>query len=445
MATEVIMPKVDMDQETGTISEWKKKNGDQVKEGETILVIETAKVAIDVEAPATGILDGVSSQPGEVIPIATIIGYILEPGEKLPEMPKPEAPAAKPAEQSVVPAQAAAPVQSVVSVDATPVARNMAADMGVDLATVSGTGPHGKITRQDVELAAKSPAGAVVPDGKVYATPAARRIAAEKGVDLTQVTGSGPDSRIQAADVASYQPASLPVFGAVQEDEVIPMLGMRATIAQRLTASYQNIPHIKFTSRIDMTNFNAARKQINAFAEKSGAARVSATAMFVKIVAAALAKHPYLNASLKENSIILHKSINMGVAVALDDGLIVPVVQNVLQKNIAQIAVETNQLAAKAREGALQPAEVSGGTFTISNLGPFGIEQFDAIINPPQSAILAISATQDEVVPVDGEVAIRPIMRITLSADHRIVDGAVAAKFVSDLKNMLENPILILY
>ena len=444
MATEVIMPKVDMDQETGTISEWKKKNGDQVKEGETILVIETAKVAIDVEAPATGILDGVSAQPGEVIPIATIIGYILEPGEKLPEMPKPEAPAAKPAEQSVAPAQAAAPAQTVVSVDATPVARNMAADMGVDLATVAGTGPHGKITRQDVELAAQESTSSI-PAGKVYATPAARRVAGEMGVDLTQVAGSGPDHRIQAADVSAYQPASMPSLATMQEDEIIPMLGMRATIAQRLTASYQNIPHIKFTSRIDMTNFNTARKEINAFAEKSGAGKISATAMFVKIVAAALARHPYLNASLKENSIILHKNINMGVAVALDDGLIVPVVQNVLQKNIAQIAAETNQLAAKAREGALQPGEVSGGTFTISNLGPFGIEQFDAIINPPQSAILAISATQDEVVPVDGEVAIRPIMRITLSADHRIVDGAVAAKFVSDLKNMLENPILILY
>jgi pyruvate dehydrogenase E2 component (dihydrolipoamide acetyltransferase) len=167
--------------------------------------------------------------------------------------------------------------------------------------------------------------------------------------------------------------------------------------------------------------------------------------MFVKIVAAALARHPYLNASIKEDSIILHKAVNMGVAVALDEGLIVPVVQNVLLKNVSQIAAETNQLAAKARDGILQPNEVSGGTFTISNLGPFGIEQFDAIINPPQSAILAISATQDEVVPVDGEVAIRPIMRITLSADHRIVDGAVAAKFVSDLKNMLENPILVLY
>jgi pyruvate dehydrogenase E2 component (dihydrolipoamide acetyltransferase) len=439
MATEVIMPKVDMDQETGTISEWKKHNGDQVKEGETILVIETAKVAIDVEAPATGILDGVTAQPGEVIPIATVIGYILEPGEKLPEKPKGTIPVAEiSAEKST-----AAPV-TAVSVDATPVARNMAEAMGVDLAGVSGTGPHGKITRTDVEQAANNPVR-MIPVGKVYATPAARRVAAEMGVDLTQVSGSGPDQRIQAADVTGFQPSLAPAYAATLEDEVIPLAGMRATIAQRLTASYQSIPHIKFTTRIDMTNFNDARKRMNAFAEKVGADRVTATAMFVKIVSAALAKHPYLNASLKDNNIILHKNVHMGVAVALDGGLIVPVVHDVLMKNISQIAAETNQLAEKARKGELLPNEVSGGTFTISNLGPFGIEQFDAIINPPQSAILAISATQDEVVPVEGEVAIRPIMRITLSADHRIVDGAVAAKFVSDLKNMLENPILILY
>lgn len=445
MATEVIMPKVDMDQETGTISEWKKKNGDQVKEGETILVIETAKVAIDVEAPATGILDGVTAKPGEVIPIATVIGYILQPGEKLPVTPKADAPAATPGAQRAAPVQIVAPAQSVVSVDASPVARNMATELGIDLASVVGTGPHGKITRQDVENAVQHVSGAVVPLGKVYATPAARRIAGEMGVDLSLITGSGPDHRIQVVDVSSYQPAGAPAFAAMQEDEIIPLSGMRATIAQRLTASYQNIPHIKFSARIDMTHFNNARKQMNAFAEKSAAERVSATAMFVKIVAAALAKHPYLNASLRDNNIVLHKNVNMGVAVALDDGLIVPVVQNVLMKNISQIAAETNLLTAKARDGILQPNDVAGGTFTISNLGPFGIEQFDAIINPPQSAILAISATQEEVVPVDGEVAIRPIMRITLSADHRIVDGAVAAKFVSDLKNMLENPILILY
>jgi pyruvate dehydrogenase E2 component (dihydrolipoamide acetyltransferase) len=439
MATEVIMPKVDMDQETGTISEWKKNNGDQVKEGETILVIETAKVAIDVEAPATGTLSGITAKPGEVIPIGVVIGYILGPGEAQPAGAAPSQPATA--------AKAIEKTQAAISVDATPVARNMANAMGVELGTVKGSGPQGKITKQDVESAIAKPVMAL-PDGKVNATPAARRIAGEMSVDLNQVAGSGPYQRIQASDVASYKPAASAspiVVPSSQQDEVIPLIGMRATIAQRLTMSYQSIPHIKFVARIDMTAFNQTRTSLNAYAEKVGGDKISATAMFVKITAAALARNPYLNASLKNDAIILHKDIHMGVAVALDGGLIVPVIHDVINKGIAQIAVETNSLSEKARKGQLQPADVSGGTFTISNLGPFGIEQFDAIINPPQSAILAIGATQNEVVPVNNEIVIRPIMRITLSADHRVVDGAVAAKFVADLKAMLENPLTLLY
>jgi pyruvate dehydrogenase E2 component (dihydrolipoamide acetyltransferase) len=437
MATEVIMPKVDMDQETGTISEWKKHNGDQVKEGETILVIETAKVAIDVEAPATGTLSGISAKPGEVIPIGVVIGYILGPGEAQPAATAPAAPQA--AAEPVKTAQIAA------AVEATPVARNMANALGVSLETVKGSGPQGKITKQDVEQAANKQS-ASLPDGKVNATPAARRIASETGVDLTLISGSGPDQRIQAADVAGVQPVSGAAHAApALDDEVIPLIGMRATIAQRLTMSYQSIPHIKFVARIDMTTFNQARASLNAYAANVGGEKISATAMFVKITAAALARNPYLNASLKNDTIILHRDVHVGVAVALDDGLIVPVIHDVANKGVAQVAVETNRLSEKARKGQLQPADVSGGTFTISNLGPFGIEQFDAIINPPQSAILAIGATQNEVVPVDNEVVIRPIMRITLSADHRVVDGAVAAKFVADLKAMLENPLTLLY
>ena len=441
MATEVIMPKVDMDQETGTISEWVKHNGDQVKEGETILVIETAKVAIDVEAPASGILDGIHSQPGDEMPIGTIIAYILQAGEKLPTSGED-----KPAKSTPIPQD---PTPSTKQVLTTPVARNMANVMGIELNDVKGTGVKGKITKNDVTNALPKTEPDVVA-GKVYATPAARRIAEERGIDLNQVTGSGPKQRIQAIDVSSFilpskQSAASTMESGKQEDEVIPLIGMRNTIAQRLTMSYQTIPHIKFTARIDMTGFNQTRAALNTFAEKSGGEHITATAMFVKITAAALAKHPYLNASLKNESIILHKDINIGVAVALDGGLIVPVVHDAAQKGVAQIASETRALSIKARDGQLQPADVSAGTFTISNLGPFGVEQFDAIINPPQSAILAIGATQNEVVPQGEQITIRPIMRITLSADHRIIDGAVAAKFIAELKDLLENPLLLLY
>jgi pyruvate dehydrogenase E2 component (dihydrolipoamide acetyltransferase) len=287
-------------------------------------------------------------------------------------------------------------------------------------------------------------------DGKVVASPAARRIAREKGVDLAQVPGSGPGGRVQGFDVESFTPSAPAAVPAPApqslEPEVIPLIGMRKTIAERMTASYQNVPHIKFTERVDMTRFNDARQALKEQSEKLGQPKVSATALLVKLVAATLKNHPWMNSSLTEDAILLYKEINIGVAVALDAGLIVPVVRNADLKGVSQLAAEINDLAGRAREGKLVSSEVKGGTFTISNLGPFGIEQFDAIINAPEAAILAVGATHPEAVPLaDGQIVSRPIMHITLSADHRIVDGAVAARFISDLKNTLENPILSTY
>ncbi|MBN1266107.1 MAG: 2-oxo acid dehydrogenase subunit E2 [Anaerolineales bacterium] len=437
MATEMIMPKVDMDQETGTIVEWKKQNGETVEQGEIILSIETDKVAIDVEAPAGGILDGISAFAGDVLPIGTTIAWILEPGESLPDKAA-ESTAAKPEPEPPSSGKSAA------AVEATPVARKIAAAEGVDLSALTGTGAGGKITRSDVETALHTPAAGAVP-GKVYATPAARRIARENQVDLTRVSGSGPGGRIQAADVDGFAPAVHPP-AASREDQVIPMALMRKRIAERLTTSYQTIPHIHFTAEVDMTRFNEARAAMNQKAEKLGQHKISATALLVKMVAFVLRDHPYLNAMLQEDSIVLHGDINIGVAVALPDGLIVPVIPNADLKGLAQLAAELNDLSSRAKSGELVPSEVSRGTFTISNLGPFGVQQFDAIINPPQSAILAVGAMQKKVVALeDNSLAVRPVMAITLSADHRIVDGAVAAHFMADLQLALENPILLFY
>lgn len=443
MAIEVIMPKVDMDQETGTVVEWKKSNGDEVKTGEIILVIETDKVAIDVESMDSGIIDGIRGEPGDVIPIGTVIAYLLEPGEELPVD----------AGQLKAEAEKTAPAASASSPDvkATPVAQNVASSHGVDLQAVAGTGMQNQVTKADVEAYISSAAPAQMGEnGKVYATPAARRIGREMGFDLLEIAGTGPSGRIQAADVENYTSAvglpSTPVTARMETDQVIPLVGMRRTIAERLTHSYQSIPHINFTSKVDMTRFNQARAEFKGYAEKTGQPKVSATAFLVKLVAIALQKHPYLNSSLKDDNIILHRDINIGVAVALDDGLIVPVVQHANLKPISQIGAEVKDLAIRAREKQLIPSDVGGGTFTISNLGPFGVEQFAAIINPPQSAILAVGATQNEpVVLDDGEIVSRPIMRFTLTADHRIVDGAVAAHFVAELKALLENPILHTY
>ena len=442
MAIEMIMPKVDMDQETGTVVEWLKTDGQQVEEGETILVIETDKIAIDVESPGTGILNGISAKLGDVIPIGTVIAYILEEGESLPK--EATAPAPAPEEESA-PVEAA----SVEEIPATPVARKMAAASGLNLADITPTGKGGKVIKDDVQ-AALAPASAPVEPGELIATPAARRTARLKGVNLTLVRGSGPGGRIQAVDVETFRgaqtKAGLPVESSVQSGESIPLIGMRRTIAERLTASYQSIPHIQFTARVDMSKFNTARKDFNELAIKRGDEKVSVTAVLVKLVAMVIEDHPWLNSSLVDGSIILHRDINIGLAVALEEGLIVPVVKNADQKSLSKIAAETIDLVTRARGKTLAGADVKGGTFTITNLGPFGVEQFNAIINPPEAGILAIGATTPEVVALEGgAIAVRPIMRFTLSADHRIVDGAVAARFIADLKTILENPILMNY
>jgi pyruvate dehydrogenase E2 component (dihydrolipoamide acetyltransferase) len=437
MATEMIMPKVDMDQETGTVVEWLKTEGQQVKEGETILVIETDKIAIDVESPGTGILGGISAHPGDVIPIGTVIAYILAEGEDLPES----------AAQAAAPQEPVEPEKELeVPVQATPVAVKMAQSHGLDLSQLTPTGKGGKITKEDVQAALDVPRSPL-PGGPVIATPAARRQARIKGVDLSQVRGSGPGGRIQAFDIANFQPsAGIPAPSPSRSGEKVPLIGMRRTIAERLTASYQSIPHIQFTASVDMTNFNKARKDYNDLATQRGDGKVSVTALLVKLVAMTLADHPWLNSSLQDQEIILHEEINIGLAVALEKGLIVPVIKGADQKGISVIAAETSDLISRAREEALVSADVKGSTFTISNLGPFGVEQFNAIINPPEVGILAIGATVPEVVALEeGAIAVRPIMRFTLSADHRVVDGAVAARFIADLKATLENPILMNY
>jgi pyruvate dehydrogenase E2 component (dihydrolipoamide acetyltransferase) len=438
------MPKVDMDQETGTLVEWLKQEGEQIEKGELLFVMETDKVAIEIEAPASGILDGILAEPGQEVPIAQVIGYILAPGEELPE--EVAAQAVPTADETEAPIFVAPPTEPIKQVDVsvTPLAKKLASESGVDLAMISGSGPRGKVTKKDVEAAIPPLVGEG--DGKIYATPAARRIARENGITLSRVRGSGPKGRVQAADVLSAAdtvPAAAPVSRG--EVEVVPLRGMRRTIAQRMTASYQTTPHITFTTRIDMSRFMDSKTQLNEKAEKSGKERISATAMFVKAVAVVLTRHPWLNSSFHEEEIHLHRDINIGVAVALPEGLIVPVVHNADQKSIAQIGVEVNDLSTRAREGGLVPSEVSRSTFTISNLGPFGVEQFSAIINPPNAAILAIGATQHEVVPDENEqIVTKPIMHMTLSADHRVVDGAIAAYFLADLKEALEKPLYFL-
>ncbi len=417
MATPFLMPKVEMTQESATIVQWRKNEGDIVEKGEPVLVVETDKVTFDIEAPASGILAGVRATPGQQVKVTELIAYILEPGESLPTEAGPQ--------------QAAS---------ATPVAQRLAAAHGLDLSTVSGTGPGGRITRADVEAVLQRVQGEPTRSA-VRATPAARRLARERGVDLAAVPGTGPRGRVQAVDV----PVSTSTR-AESVEKVIPLAGMRRTIAERMTQSYQSTPHIALTTRVDMSRFEEARARLNAWAQVQGGAHVSVTAMLLMVVARTLKRHPWLNSSLREDGIHLLSEINIGVAVALPEGLIVPVVQQADRKSLAQIAAEVRDLTSRAREGRLLPADVAGGTFTVSNLGPFGVEEFTAIINPRQTAILAVGATRKGItVTADDQMVVRPLMAMTLCVDHRVVDGAVAARFLADLAEAVHDPALLLW
>ena len=452
MAVPVIMPKLEMAQETATVIEWLKREGEPVEKGEPLLTVETDKVTVEVESPASGILAGIRVAPQQVVPVTEIIAYILQPGEELDESANQQI--SESASQRVS-ESASQRISESQGQPVTPVAQRLAEAHGVDLGAIVGTGPGGRITKADVEAAtaATSRLVAELPPGpgKVRATPAARRIARERGLNLAEIAGSGPRGRIQAADVLTFTPA--PAVIPAPAAEVVPLRGMRRTISERMTASYRTAPHITLTVRVDVSGFEEARARLNARAEATGQPHVSTTALIVKAVAWALNRHPWLNSTLRQNSrhgevkeIHLLPEINVGVAVAVEEGLSVPVVRQADRKGVAEISAEVNDLAARAREGRLTLADVAGGTFTISNLGPFGIEQFTAIINPPQAAILAVGATQPEAVVAEGnQVIVRPVMRMTLSADHRIVDGAVAARFLADLREALEAPTLLLW
>jgi pyruvate dehydrogenase E2 component (dihydrolipoamide acetyltransferase) len=433
MATPVIMPKIEMAQEKATVIEWLKQEGDEVDKGEALLEVETDKVTMEVEAPASGVLAGLRGGPGDEIPVTETIAYVLEPGEELPEGPSEEVTAQEPSAEGEEP-------------EATPVAKRLAEAEDVDLSTLEGTGPQGRITKSDVEAAlekAEQPAPEGVP-GKVRATPAARRVAREDQVDLSEVSGSGPRGRVQEDDVRAFVEAREEV--AAPAAEVVPLEGMRRTIAERMTTSYQTAPHITFSTEVDMGAFEKARARLNAKAEARDHSHVTVTALLVKAVAATLEAHPWLNSTLRDGEIYLLSEINVGVAVALEEGLIVPVVHGAAQKGVAEIADRMEKLTIRAREDRLRPSDVAEGTFTVSNLGPFGIDEFTAIINPPEAGILALGSIRTKFVPdEEGNPVARPMMKMTLSADHRVVDGAIAARFMQDLKAALEAPALLLW
>jgi len=437
VAKEVIMPKFGFTQENAQIVRWLKNAGEAVEQGDPIAEVTTDKVNMEVEAPATGILDGLRFAEGDTVPVTAIIAFIRGKDEKL-ETPASGQPTAeeKPRAESPVAGRPSS---------ATPVAHKMAQEMGVDVSQITGTGPGGRVTKRDVE------AHVTTELGKPRAVPAARRLAQELNVDLNTVTGSGPRGRVQSADVreaAKPQTANegRPMSPSIVRGQpsTIPFTGMRRTIATRLQKSFQESPHIFFDAYIDVSAAEALRAALNERLGKEQA-RISLTAIIAKACGWALARHPLVNSRIEGENIVLLSEVNVGIAVALEAGLIVPVVQNVPHKGLAQIASEIADLAERARNNRLRPQDVADGTFSISNLGMFGVDKFTAIINPPQVAILAVSRARKQFVPdANDQPVARPIMTVTLSADHRVVDGAVAARFLQDVRAALEQPALMM-
>jgi pyruvate dehydrogenase E2 component (dihydrolipoamide acetyltransferase) len=440
-----IMPKFDMDQEKATIISWSKKEGDYVEFDEIVLAVETEKVAIDVPAPASGILAKILFKDGDVVPVTEVIAYILKEGETLADLPQLDL-APEPAKIEVTPPDSP-PDDDVptASVNASPVAMRMAKQKGVDLSEVPASG--NRITREDVERFIESQDNSK--RVSVPATPAARRVAQEHAISLETVAGTGPRGRVQAADILaavnSVPSSTTPING--RKAEIIPLTSIRRTIAERLQKSFQESPHIALTVDVDMTAIENTRKRFNEKAEKSGQSRITVTALIIKIVAWALAKNPYINSSFNGDSISLWKDVNIGVATAVPQGLVVPVIKGANHMGVSEINAQLIALAERARDNKLKLDDVQGGTFTISNLGMFGIHQFRAVINPPESAILAVGSTVRKPMVVDAQdcVEVRPMVSLTLSADHRVIDGVVAARFLSDLVAGFESPSLLLF
>jgi pyruvate dehydrogenase E2 component (dihydrolipoamide acetyltransferase) len=415
----VRMPLLSDTMKEGKIVAWHKKVGDQVKADDVIAEVETDKATMEVTPYVEGTLLYIGPKEGESAKVNDIIAIIGKKGTDIQPILEAERQQATAGEKQATPAPAA---QS-----ASPVAR---------AATPS---PVSAVTQ----------ATSVTPGGRIKASPLARRLAAEKGIDLSLIKGSGDDGRIIKRDIDQYlaspaarAAAAAPAFVPAGEESYqdTPVSQMRRVIAQRLSESKFTAPHFYLTIAVDMRRMVDARKALNEIAE----VKVSFNDILIKAVAMALRKHPEVNSSWMGDFIRTYRHIHIGSAVAIDDGLIVPVIRFADQKSIAQIAAETKVLYEKARNRKLQPQDFTGNTFTISNLGMLGIEEFTAIINPPDSCILAVGAIQDTPIVENGQVVIAPVMKLTMSCDHRVVDGAVGARFLQTLKQMLENPLAML-
>jgi pyruvate dehydrogenase E2 component (dihydrolipoamide acetyltransferase) len=436
--TTVIMPALELAQETGKVLKWLKNPGDAVTKGEPIVEIETDKVTVEVEAPAAGVLRDVTAQPGDVVPVGKTIALIFAAGEAVGAASP--APAAAAARAMATPSPAAPVGQSPAAasgVRASPLARKLAEQHGVDLASIKT--PSGRVEKADVMayVEGQKPSTGNGTAGRIAAaSPKARRLAAERGMDLRALQGSGPGGAVLATDIPAVAPAAQrPAAGAG-----VGVSNVWRIMAERMTASWTSAPHFYLVREVTVSRLVTWRER----ASKQTGVRITYTDLLVRLVAATLAQHPRVNASWKDGTIVQHAEINIGLAVAIDDGLVVPVLHRADTLSLAEIAARREDLVTRAQTAKLRPADIQGGGFTISNLGMYGVDAFNAIVNPPQAAILAVGRIADRVVAVDGQAVVQPTMVLTLSCDHRALDGARAAQFLGVLAEVVEEPLSLL-
>jgi len=389
MAFSVVMPALEMAQETGKLLAWRKKEGDRVTKGEPLLEIETDKAVVEVEAPTDGILAGIKAAEGSDIPVGQIIAWIVAAGEAIP----------------------------------------------AESESAARAGSHTKSEASHVAAAEPAPPSA----SGARSSPKARRLAKELGIDISTVRGSGPGGEILASDVqAASTAASGPSEKQSGKIEVPSTLGR--IMAERTTQSWTTIPHFFVTREIEATALNQYRDRMLAQIERSHRIRITHTDLLVALTARVLLKHPRLNASWSAEGIRLHDHVNMGIAIAVNDGVVAAVVPNAHSASLAEISIQRRDIAERARAGKLRPADIADATFTVSNLGMYHVDQFTAIITPPQAAILAVGGIADRVVTVKGQIEVRSMMTLTISCDHRVADGARAALFLSDLADAILEP-----
>jgi pyruvate dehydrogenase E2 component (dihydrolipoamide acetyltransferase) len=436
--TKVVMPKLSEAMETGKLLRWLKQEGDRISGGDIIAEIETDKADIELEAFGSGVLRKLLVTPGTAVPVGGLIAVIAEPDEDIGAVAGGGAAAA--------PARTERPAPAAAATRDAPAPRPSTAAPAPSPAPVPAAAAP----------AAAAPVAAILPAGRLRVSPLARKLAQRSGIDLGHLTGTGPGGRIIQRDIEAHlaaRPATAtaaprPAMAAVAaaprpgpETEDVALSPIRSAIARQMVQSKAPVPHFYITTEIAMERAVALREELQAL---PGAPKVTFTDVVVRAVAVTLRKHPGVNASFHGDAIRRHAAVHMGIAVAVEDGLITPVLRDCDRKSVFQIATESRDLVERTRARKLRQQELSGATFSVSNLGMFPVDEFVAIINPPEAAILAVGAIVDKPVVVDGQLAVGKRMRVTLSADHRVIDGAMGAQFLADLKATLEAPLSLL-